>query len=132
VQGLLDYWALSSAFGGATAAPRTPTTGQKVYRVWGQDPATPDLVPQQSGPWGRSWTRVDPRTVPNYRNAAGLPDNANLGRFVSEGRLIDTSGVTARDALRIGTNVGGLDELVVPNAAQKIILDNVSGVNPPF
>ncbi len=114
------------------SAAETPVTGQKVFRVWGQEPSTPDLLPQQSGPWGQSWTPVDPRTVPNYRNAAGLPDNANLGRFVSEGRLIDTSGVTARKALRIGNNAGKLDELVVPNPARQIILDNVSGVNPPF
>ncbi len=111
---------------------RAPAIGQRVYRVWGQNPATPDLVPQQSGAWGRSWTRVDPRTVPNYRSAAGLPNNANLGRFVSEGRLIDPSGITVRDALRIGNNAGGLDELVVPNPVRQIILDNVSGVNPSF
>ena len=112
--------------------PKPPATGQKVFRVWGQDPSRPDLVPDQSGPWGRSWTRVDPRTVPNFRNAAGLPDNANMGRFVSEGRLIDSSGVTARRALQIGKNVGGLDELEVPDAVKKVILDNVSGMNPPF
>lgn len=84
--------------------------GQRVYRVWGQDTNNPDLLPQQSGLWGRSWTRIDPRAVPDYRNAAGLPDNANLGRFISEGRLSDTTGVTTREALRIGNNTGGLDE----------------------
>src|SRR5262249_31381899 len=42
----------------------------KVFRVWGDG----------SKPWGPSWTPVDPRTVPNYRNAAGLPSK-NSGRF---------------------------------------------------
>ena len=110
----------------------TPREGQKVYRVWGQDPANPDSVPKQSGPWGKAWTRVDPRTVNNYRNAAGLPDNANLGRFVSEGRLLDTTGVTSRQALRIGSNAGGLDEVQVRDPINQIALDRVSGVNPNY
>lgn len=50
--------------------------GSPVYRVWGG----------RSGPWGESWTTVDPRTIPDFRSAAGLPD-VNAGRFASEGTL---------------------------------------------
>ncbi len=106
--------------------------GQTVYRVWGKDRANPDFGAHQSGPWGPSWTRVDPRTVPGYRSAAGLPNDANLGRFLSVGRLTDTAGVTTRSSLRIGENVGGLDEVLIPNSARQVALDNVLGLNPPF
>jgi hypothetical protein len=58
----------------ARAAEAAPEVGQQVFRVWGRDPANPDLAGSQSGPWGAAWTRVDPRTVANYRGAAGLPN----------------------------------------------------------
>jgi hypothetical protein len=77
--------------------------GTKVYRVWGTNPNNPDLT-KQSGPWGQSWTTVDPSTVPNYREAAGLPSGGesgarNAGRFVSVGIINDASGVQVRSAL---------------------------------
>lgn len=104
-----------------------------MYRVWGRDPTNPDLAPNQSGPWGRSWTRVDPGSIAKYRDVAGLPDEANLGRFVSQGTLIDPTGVEVREALQIGTNQGGLDELLFPgNPESQIELNGVFGVNPPF
>jgi hypothetical protein len=106
--------------------------GQTVYRVWGRDPANPDLASNQSGPWGHSWTRVDPASVAKYRDVAGLPDEANLGRFVSQGILQDTTGVEVREALQLGTNAGGLDELLIPNPEAQVLLQGVFGVNPPF
>ena len=106
--------------------------GETVYRVWGKDPMNPDFAPQQSGPWGSSWTRVDPRTVPNYRGAAGLPNDANLGRFLSVGRLTDTGGVATRGSLPIGENLGGLDEVLIPDPFNQVTLENVLGLNPPF
>jgi RHS repeat-associated protein len=106
--------------------------GQTVYCVWGKGTTNPDFAPHQSGPWGSSWTRVDPRTVPNYRNAAGLPNDANLGRFLSVGRLTDTAGVTTRGSLRVGENVGGLDEVLIPDPFSQVTLVNVLGLNPPF
>jgi hypothetical protein len=94
-----------------------------VYRDWGRDPTNPDLAPSQSGPWGQSWTRVDPASVAKYRDVAGLPDEANLGRFVSQGILQDTTGVEARQALQLGANVGGLDEMLIPNPEAQIALE---------
>lgn len=78
-----------------------------------------------------SWTTVDPRTVGNYRNAAGLPSQ-NSGRFLSEGSLRNTQGVTTRGALPLNGNAGGLREVIVPNPASQIQLRNVQGLNPPF
>jgi hypothetical protein len=82
-------------------------------------------------PFGRSFTTVNPATVSNYRPAAGLP-NQNSGRFVLGGILNDTRGVTFRPALSGPGGPGGLPELLIPNAATKVTVTRVSGVNPPF
>jgi hypothetical protein len=95
--------------------------GTKVFRVWGDE----------AGAWGRSWTTVDPRTVPNFRNAAGLPAQ-NSGRFVTEGILENTQGVTTRGALPLHGNAGGLPEVVIPNPATQVRPVNVQGLNPEF
>jgi hypothetical protein len=99
-----------------------PVVGMPVFRVWGG----------KSGPWGESWTTINPNSIPNLRSAAGLPD-VNAGRFVSEGVLKSTEGVTTRGALviKLGQQ-GGLPELVIKNAQQKIELQRVSGVNPEY
>ena len=94
--------------------------GTTVYRVWGD----------ASGPYGRSWTTVDPSTVADFRSAAGLP-NANTGRFVSEGVLNDATGVTTRSSLALDGNPGGLPEVLIPNPESQVTLTSVSGVNPP-
>jgi hypothetical protein len=109
-----------------------PVTGQRVYRVYGQDPATPALVPLQSGPYGSSWTRVDPRSITKYRDVAGLPDDRNLGRFLIEGVLRDPTDVVATRAAPIGANRGGLDELIIPNPRSQVDILNVYGLNPEF
>lgn len=98
-----------------------PAVGDKVYRVWGDG----------AGPHGQSWSRTDPGSVDNYRDAAGLP-NQNSGRFVTEGTLVNTEGVTQRTALPLHGNKGGLDELTVPDAANQVRVDRVSGANPEF
>jgi hypothetical protein len=103
------------------AARGAPELGQKVFRVWGDE----------AGAWGKSWTRVDPRTVPGYREAAGLPGQ-NAGRFISEGRLTSTEGVLSRRALPLEGQPGGLDELVVPDPRSQIELQRVLGLNPEF
>ena len=95
--------------------------GTKVYRVWGDGAAAN----------GRSWTTVNPGSVPNYRGAAGLPSQ-NTGRFVSEGVIQDATGVTTRSSLPLGGNSGGLPEVLIPNPANQVRLTGVSGVNPPF
>jgi uncharacterized protein RhaS with RHS repeats len=98
-----------------------PTVGTKLFRVWGDG----------SEAMGPSWTTVDPRTVPNYRNAAGLPAG-NSGRFLSEGVLRSTQRVTTRDALPLHGNVGGLPEVRLSNPVPQIRLENVQGLNPEF
>jgi RHS repeat-associated protein len=95
--------------------------GTKVFRVWGDE----------AGAFGKSWTTVDPRTVPSYRSAAGLP-NQNSGRFLSEGILQDTSGIRLKTADPLHGNAGGLSEVVIPNPQLQIQLRNVQGLNPHF
>ena len=112
-----------------------PRRGQKVYRVWGAEPQTPDVP--GSGPWGYSWSPVDPSTEPNYRRAAGLPSGGksgayNAGRFVSEGIINDPSGIRVRRALALDGNPGGLAEFLVPDPRVQITLTGVSGVNPSY
>jgi hypothetical protein len=58
--------------------------------------------------------------VAKYRDVAGLPDEANLGRFVSQGTLLDPTGVVVREARLLGTNQGGIDELLTPNSESQI------------
>lgn len=118
---LLSAPTVASTLGRATAAESEMSSGTKVYRVWGGEAKAS----------GRSWTTVDPRTVPNYRNAAGLPKQ-NTGRFLSEGTLTDTSGVSLKSADPLHGNAGGLSEVVVPNPGSQIKLQNVQGLNPEF
>jgi hypothetical protein len=61
----------------------------------------------------------------------GLPD-VNTGRFVIEGTLTDIIGVGTRQALPLDGNNGGLQEVVIPNAANQVQIKGVSGANPPF
>jgi hypothetical protein len=93
--------------------------GKPVYRLWGD----------ASGPWGKSWTTVDPRTVPDFRNQAGLPAG-NSGRFLSEGVLKDGTGVNQTTATPLDGNKGGLPETVIPNPEKQVDLKNVQGINP--
>jgi hypothetical protein len=106
-------------------------SGQQVFRVWGKDPTTPDLAEDQAGPWGRSWTTIDPATIADYRGEAGLPSE-NFGRFITEGILRDPTGVMSRPALALSGNPGGLSELVVPNPELQIEVTGVYGINPPI
>ena len=115
---------ISSSDDAALAANRVApavSEGTSVFRVWGDE----------AGAWGRSWTTVDPRTVPNFRNAAGLPTQ-NSGRFVTEGTLQNTRGVTTQAATPLHGNAGGLPEVVIPNSASQVRPLNVQGLNPPF
>jgi hypothetical protein len=113
----------------AEAAPEAAdaiTEGIKVYRVFGGE-ATPFGNPAPG-----SWTTVDPATVENFREAAGLFPG-NTGRFVVEGELTSTEGVTVRASLPGPGGVGGgLPEVVIPNASQVVNVTRVSGVNPEF
>ena len=105
-----------------------PSTGQKVFRVYGGDSAA----------GGASWSPVNPSYVPDFRGAAGLPSGGvsganNTGRFVIEGTIQDAGAVVkVRPALPLDGNAGGLPEYIIPNGAQSgaIRVDRVSGVNP--
>jgi len=90
---------------------REPEVGAKVYRVF------------DNKLHGFSWTPIDPRTVPNYAEAAGL---YNKGGFLVEGTLLDTSGVMVRPALPgpDGTG-GGLAEWVIPNSKAQVKIDKI-------
>ncbi len=101
--------------------PTPATVGDHVYRVYGGI----------SGPFGQSWTRINPESRPDYRNDAGLP-NGNTGSFVVQGTLLNTTGVRTRGATPLHGNSGGIDEVIIPNANQKVWIRNVSGVNPEY
>jgi hypothetical protein len=104
--------------------------GQKVFRVYGGD----------SKAGGASWSPVDPRSVGNYRDVAGLPSGGasgatNTGQFVIEGTLNDPAAVVLqRSALPLDGMKGGLPEYIIPNWLENgsITINRVSGVNPEF
>lgn len=104
-----------------TGALKGSTGYELIYRVHGG----------LAGQFGRSWTPIDPRTVPNYRNAAGLPDS-NTGDFLTQGHLIDRVGVEVRNALPLDGNRGGLTEYVVPRPTRQIEVISTIRNEPPF
>lgn len=113
-----------------TAADTAPFAGQNLYRVYGGDSAA----------GGASWSPVNPGSIANYRDVAGLPSGGasgfnNTGRFVIEGTLQDPSAVVnVRSALSLDGNSGGILEYVVPywQKTGVIQVNRVSGVNPQF
>ncbi len=59
-----------------------------------------------------SWTPIDPRTVPNYRDAAGLP-NANTGTHLVQGSVKSRDIKEIRSAFPADGKRGGLLEYVI-------------------
>jgi RHS repeat-associated protein len=114
---------LAAAMAGATQAINSSIkVGTPLYRVFGDEAVG----------LGRSFTTINPASVSNYRETAGL-FSGNTGRFVLEGTLNNTKGVTARSALPGPGGIGGgLPEVVVPNPQSQITIQGVYGVNPPF
>ena len=118
------------AVGTPSTTSDVPPVGHKVFRVYGGD----------SKAGGASWSPVDPRSVANYRDAAGLPSGgasgaSNTGRFAIEGELVDPSMVVLRRlALPLDGMTGGLPEYIVPNWMTNgaIRVTRVSGINPEF
>jgi hypothetical protein len=94
---------------GAAAEIESIPEGQTLFRVWGGE----------SSPFGHSWTSVNPESVANFRDAAGLPD-VNTGAWTSVGTLTDNTGITTRSALPLDGNQGGLPEILVPNPQTQI------------
>ncbi len=80
-------------------------------------------------PNGWSWTDVNPGTVKNFRDSAGLPD-VNTGRFIIEGTVKKSDIIKTREALELDGNKGGLMELIIN--PKNVIKKRVSGVNPAF
>ena len=92
-----------------------------VFRVWGD----------RAGKLGHSWTTVDPRTVSNYRSAAGLPLE-NSGQMLTIGTLKETGPAIYRNALPVGNNPGGIPEILLSNPETQVeILDTVQ-LFPPY
>jgi hypothetical protein len=101
-----------------------------LYRVFGGD----------SKAGGASWSPVDPSSVPDFRDAAGLPSGGasgatNTGQFVIEGTLNDPASVVLqRSALPLDGMKGGLPEYIIPNWMENgsITIRGVYGVNPEW
>jgi len=79
-----------------------------VYRVFGGDARAQ----------GFSWTTVDPRTVKNFRDAAGLPSGGasgatNTADFLIKGQAKASDIIKSRSALPLDGNRGGLPELII-------------------
>src|SRR4029079_9499366 len=107
-----------------------PRQGQIIYRVWGND----------SGPFGSSWSPVDPRLsgAATFRIVAGLPDRMNTGDFLTIAVLDDPIGVIPRGSLPVSpsddygnpkytgigvaycTYPGGAPEYLIQGAAGKV------------
>jgi RHS repeat-associated protein len=119
--------AVAPAAAAGGAAEDSVEAGVQLFRVFGGE-ATPF-----GNPAGGSFTTMDPGLVGgDYRVAAGLYPG-NTGQFVLEGTLTDTTGVTAATAAPGPGGVGGtIPEVIVPDAANKINVTRVSGVNPPY
>jgi hypothetical protein len=148
VRGADGAAATERALAGAEALDELPaaTRGMTVYRLhgWNEEPAgglrlvegstAPDgtSIPTGSGPWGHSWTTVDPRTMDDPRRVLGLPTgpDGNPGRFLSVGRLEDPTGVRVRSALPLDGNPGGGPELLIPDPERQVSLGSVEGMNP--
>ena len=94
-----------------------------VYRVFGGDARAQ----------GFSWTSVDPRTVSNFRNAAGLPSGGasgatNTADFLVQGQAWASDIIKSRSALPLDGNAGGLlEHLIDP---RNVKLNNFSILNP--
>jgi RHS repeat-associated protein len=120
----------SVAEGEAAGSIPQPSVGQTLYRVYGGD--------SEAG--GASWTPVDPSSVPNFRDAAGLPSGGasgatNTGQFVIQATLNDPSAVVLqRSAGALDGMKGGLPEYIIPNWMENgaVTIQRVSGVNPEF
>lgn len=94
-----------------------------VYRVFGGDARSQ----------GFSWTTVDPRTIKNFRDGAGLPSggasgSTNTADFLIKGRVRRSDVLEFKLADPLDGNRGGLPELKInPN---NVRLNDFSILNP--
>ncbi len=116
----------ASAFFGSPAqflaAKTAAGEGTQLFRVFGNE----------AKGLGQYYTTVNPGSVANFREAAGLfPGNS--GQFVLQGTLKNTEGVIFRGAAPGPGGIGGgLPEVFVPNPQTQINILRVSGANPGF
>jgi hypothetical protein len=104
----LGIWSKVAALGRAAVGEMTATGELTVYRVFGGD----------SRAQGFSWTTKDPRTLSNYRDAAGLPSGGQSGSmntadFMITGTTRLSDVIKSRPALPLDGNKGGLPELII-------------------
>ena len=92
---------------------------ETVYRVYG-GAATMN---------GEFWTPIDPRSVSNYRQVAGLP-NSNSGEFLAIGCITEDTEVIRGSAASFDGNIGGLLEYQIPN--RDVIIQSTQKLNPPL
>jgi hypothetical protein len=102
----------TSVRGGESQAVKGEVT---VYRAFGGDARAQ----------GFSWTTIDPRTVRNFRDAAGLPSGGpsgamNTADFLIKGRASVADVIKSRPALPLDGNKGGLKELIIDPKRVKI------------
>jgi hypothetical protein len=93
------------------------TTGITVYRVWGGT----------SGPDGKSWTPIDPRTITNYAGQAGLPPG-NTAQNLTVGAINSMTNVTITNASPILSNPGGLLEYFIENPQVQVIVQEIQSL----
>lgn len=103
----------------ATANAETQT----VYRVFGGDARAE----------GFSWTPVNPTTVSDFRNLAGLPSGGESGAlntadFMLEGTVNKVNIISQRAALPLDGNIGGLPEYIIN--PENITFTNFSVLKP--
>ena len=94
-----------------------------VYRAFGDDARAQ----------GFSWTTKDPRTVNNFRDAAGLPSGGasganNSADFLIQGRARVSDIIESRSALPLDGNRGGLPELIID--PKNVDITDFSVLNP--
>ncbi|MEM1223855.1 MAG: hypothetical protein AAGH40_13975, partial [Verrucomicrobiota bacterium] len=94
-----------------------------VYRAFGDDARAQ----------GFSWTTTDPRTVSNFRDAAGLPSGGasganNSADFLIQGRAKANDIIDTRSALPLDGNRGGLPELIID--PKNVDITDFSVLNP--
>jgi len=98
---------------------------ETVFRVFGGD----------ANAEGFSWTPHNPNSVPNFRDAAGLPSggasgSTNTGQFVIEGTVKRRNILQIKLADPLDGNRGGMTEFIIDPKNVKI--RRVSGANPHF
>jgi hypothetical protein len=113
-----------AAKGVLTGAAKAAATGEEtqLFRVFGNE----------AKGLGQYYTPVNPASVANYRQAAGLYPG-NSGQFVLQGTLKNTQDVIfSRAATGPGGVGGGLPQAFVPSPQTQINILRVSGANPEF